>query len=351
MNLVNANGAAIPALGFGTFRMSSPDVLRMVPAALALGFRHVDTAQIYQNEAAVGEAIAGSRVARSDIFLTTKVWIDNFRHGAFQASVDDSLAKLQTDHVDLLLLHWPNGSVPLAEQIGALNAVQQAGKARHIGVSNYTMALMDEAMALSAAPLVTNQVEYHPYLDQTRLLAHARASGVALTAYYAMADGKVFDDPVLADLARRHDRSVAQIVLRWLVQQPGVVALSKTVSEMRARENAAIFDIEPTLPIWPPSRLWPAKAAASSIPRGSRRAGIPERRMLAALTDRIVALAPLRLCQAGSSARSAVSATSRASCPTSSSTAVSAVEIDARRRSSANSSYSMAIEYVCVRPR
>lgn len=181
-------------------------------------------------------------MARGDIFLTTKVWIDNVSPDRFMASVDECLAKLQTDHVDLLLLHWPNGSVKLADQIGALNAVREAGRTRHIGVSNYTIALLAQALALSAAPLVTNQVEDHPYLDQGRLLAAMREAGMALTAYYAMADGKVFADPLLADIAARHHRSIAQIVLRWLVQQEGVVALSKTVSEDRARDNAAIFD-------------------------------------------------------------------------------------------------------------
>ncbi|KPH79786.1 aldo/keto reductase [Bosea vaviloviae] len=242
MATITANGASIPALGFGTFRMEARHVLRMVPAALRLGFRHVDTAQIYRNEAAVGEAIAGSGVKRADVFLTTKVWIDHFAPDRFIASVDESLAKLRTDHVDLLLLHWPNGTVPLAEQIGALNAAREAGKTRHIGVSNYTIALLAQARALSAAPLVTNQVEYHPYLDQNRLLSAMREAGLALTAYYAMADGKVFADPLLAEIAARHGRSIAQIVLRWLVQQPDVVALSKTVSESRAQENAAIFD-------------------------------------------------------------------------------------------------------------
>ncbi|KPF69204.1 2,5-didehydrogluconate reductase [Bosea sp. AAP35] len=242
MITIETHGAQIPALGFGTFRMEAGDVLRMVPAALALGFRHVDTAQIYRNEAAVGEAIAGSGVARGEVFLTTKVWIDNFAPDRFLASVDESLAKLKTDHVDLLLLHWPNGSVPLADQIGALNAVREAGKTRHIGVSNYTIALLAQARALSAAPLVTNQVEYHPYLNQSRLMSAMREAGMALTAYYAMADGKVFADKLLAEIAARHRRSVAQIVLRWLVQQEAVVALSKTVSEDRARDNAAIFD-------------------------------------------------------------------------------------------------------------
>jgi len=243
MHDVIAHGAQIPALGFGTFRMAEPDVVRMVPQILKLGFRHIDTAQAYGNEAAVGEGIARSGIARGEVFLTTKVWVDRYRQGDLQRSVDGSLGRLRTDYVDLLLLHWPNDAVPLAEQIGALNAVRQAGRARHIGISNFNTAQMAEAAGLSAAPLVTNQVEYHPYLDQSFVLEAARAAGMALTAYYPMADGKVLQDPVLRDIAARHGRSVAQVVLRWLVQQEGVVALSKTVREDRATENLAIADL------------------------------------------------------------------------------------------------------------
>lgn len=243
MHDVIAHGARIPALGFGTFRMAEPDVVRMVPQVLKLGFRHIDTAQAYGNEAAVGEGLARSGVARGEVFLTTKVWVDHYRSADLQRSVEESLGKLQTDHVDLLLLHWPNDAVPLAEQIGALNAVRQAGKARHIGVSNFNTAQMAEAARLSAAPLVTNQVEYHPYLDQSVVLGATRAAGMALTAYYPMADGKVLQDPLLRDIATRHGRSVAQVVLRWLLQQEGVVALSKTVREDRATENMAITDM------------------------------------------------------------------------------------------------------------
>lgn len=239
---VAANGASIPALGFGTFRIPGPDVLRIVPHALKAGFRHIDTAQIYGNEAEVGEAIAGSGVARGDIFLTTKVWVENYRHDAFLASVDESLKKLRTDYVDLLLLHWPNETVALSEQIGALNEVRQAGKVRHIGVSNFNTALMAEAVKLSKAPIVTNQIEYHPYIDQDVVMAAAKAAGMSVTGYYGMADGKVFADPVLKDIAAGRSKSVAQVVLRWLVQQEGFVALSKTVSEARVDENLAIFD-------------------------------------------------------------------------------------------------------------
>ena len=240
--IVNANGAAIPALGFGTFRMPGPDVLRIVPEALKIGFRHVDTAQIYGNEAEVGTAIQQSGVPRAHIFLTTKVWVDNYRQGAFTASVDESLQKLKTDYVDLLLLHWPGSPVPLAEQIERLNAVQQTGKVRHIGVSNFNTRQMDEAARLSAAPLVTNQVEYHPYLDQLKVLEDADRLGMSITAYYAMADGRVPRDPVLNDIGSHHGKTAAQVVLRWLIQQHGVVALTKTATQSRLAENFGIFD-------------------------------------------------------------------------------------------------------------
>jgi diketogulonate reductase-like aldo/keto reductase len=241
---VSANGAVIPALGFGTFRMPEADVLRIVPKAIKTGFRHIDTAQIYENEAAVGQAILDSGVPRKDIFLTTKVWVSNYKHDAFIKSVDESLEKLKTDYVDLLLLHWPNNDVSLADQIGALNEVKQAGKVRHIGVSNFNIALMDEAAALSDAPLVTNQVEYHPFIDQTKVMDVARKHGMALTAYYAMADGKVLENEQLVEIAKSHDRSVAQVVLRWLLQQNDVIALSKTATESRVAENFDIFDFE-----------------------------------------------------------------------------------------------------------
>lgn len=244
MKFVTANGAKIPALGFGTFRMPGAEVLEIVPKAIDQGFRHIDTAQIYGNEAQVGAAVAGSGVARSDIFLTTKVWVDKYPHDAFVKSVDESLKKLATDHVDLLLLHWPNDAVPLAEQIGTLNEVRKAGKTRHIGVSNFNTRLMAEAIRLSEAPLVTNQVEYHPYLDQTPVLEAARKAGMSVTAYYAMADGKVIDDPLLRRIGSRYGKSAAQVVLRWLVQQDDVVALTKTATLSRLPENFDIFDFE-----------------------------------------------------------------------------------------------------------
>ncbi len=244
MHTVSANGANIPALGFGTFRMPGEDVLRVLPKAIELGFRHIDTAQIYGNEAEVGDAIARSGVARGDIFLTTKVWVDKYAHKDFIASVDESLKKLKTDHVDLLLLHWPQSDVPLAERMGSLNEVKRAGKVKNIGISNFNIALMNEAVAASDAPIATNQVEFHPYLDQSKLLSAARAKGISLTAYYLMADGRVPKDPVLQDIGAKHGKTAAQVVLRWAVQQDGVIALSKTATESRLKENFDVFDFE-----------------------------------------------------------------------------------------------------------
>ena len=244
MHTVTANGAHIPALGFGTFRMPDEDVQRVLPQALKLGFRHVDTAQIYKNEASVGDVIAKSGIARGDIFLTTKVWVDQYKHNDFIKSVDESLTKLKTDYVDLLLLHWPKSDVPLAERIGALNEVHKAGKVRNIGISNFNVALMDEAVKLSDAPIANNQIEYHPYLDQTKVIEAARKHGISITAYYLMADGKVPGDSVLKDIGAKHGKTAAQVALRWAVQQPDLIALSKTATESRLQENYDIFDFE-----------------------------------------------------------------------------------------------------------
>jgi 2,5-diketo-D-gluconate reductase B len=244
MHDVFANGARIPAIGFGTYGMARAEMLRMIPAALKGGFRHIDTAQIYRNEAEVGECTVSSGVPRSDLFITTKVWTANYPESRFASSVDESLRNLRTDYIDLLLLHWPHDGVPLAEQIGLLNETVRAGKVRHIGVSNFNRHLLDQAVSLSAAPLVTNQFEYHPYLDQSLLIAATRKAGLAVTAYCAMAVGRVLGDPTIADIAASHGRSIPQVVLRWLVQQSQVIALSRTTNPDRIAENLTLFDFE-----------------------------------------------------------------------------------------------------------
>ena len=231
----------VHAFGLGTFRLKGQTVIDSVRNALDVGYRAIDTAQIYGNEAALGHALLEAGAKRDELFLTTKVWVDNYRTERFAASVDESLDKLGVDRVDLLLLHWPGDAVPIPEQIAMLDAVQAAGKTRHVGVSNQNAAQMAQSVRLSRAPIVTNQVEIHPYLDQTDLIAAAKACGVALTAYYGMADGRVPRDPSLGAIGDRYGKTAAQVVLRWLVQQ-GFVALTKTARPERVAQNAAIFD-------------------------------------------------------------------------------------------------------------
>jgi diketogulonate reductase-like aldo/keto reductase len=240
MHTVDANSATIPALGFGTWELRGDTARRMVEAALAIGYRHLDTAQMYGNEAAVGAALRGSGLPRGDVFVTTKVWPDRFRAGDLQRSVEESLARLRLDRVDLLLLHWPSPTVPLAETMDALNDVAARGWAAHIGISNFTGELLERAVALSERPLVTNQVEYHPFQDQSALLADCRRRGLSVTAYRPLARGRVFDDPVLAGIARSHGRTPGQVALRWLVQQDGVIAIPRSSKPGHARDNFGI---------------------------------------------------------------------------------------------------------------
>ncbi|MCB4767144.1 aldo/keto reductase [Ancylobacter sp. Lp-2] len=241
MQTVTVRGAAIPALGFGVFRMSEAEVEQVVPAALEAGFTHFDTAQIYGNEAALGRALQAAGARRDQLFLTTKVWVDKYSPDRFAASVAESLDKLKVDQVDLLLLHWPGDKVAIAEQIAMLNEVHAAGLTRFIGVSNQNVAQLRESVALSAAPIVTNQIEMHPYLDQRAMTKAAAAANVSLTAYFGMADGEVPRDPKLAAIGARHGKTAAQVGLRWLIQQ-GFVALSKTAKPERVAENIAVFD-------------------------------------------------------------------------------------------------------------
>lgn len=242
MHTVNANGASIPALGFGTWELAGSTAQRMVEAALAIGYRHLDTAQIYGNEAEVGAGFHASGLPRDSVFVTTKVWPDRFRAGELQRSVEESLKKLRLDAVDLLLLHWPNPEVPLAETIAALNEVAERGWSRHIGISNFTTAMIEEAVRLSARPLATNQVEYHPYLGQRKVYAACRRHGLALTAYCPLARGRVFQDPRLRNIAERHGKTAGQVALRWLVQQEGVIAIPRSSRPEHARANFALFD-------------------------------------------------------------------------------------------------------------
>lgn len=235
-------GVAVPALGFGTFRLPGDACREGVEHALALGYRHIDTAQGYENEAEVGEALERSGVPRDDIFLVSKVAPRNFADDLAATTTRDSLRKLRTDHVDLMLLHWPNASVPLEQPLRALAELQRQGAVRHIGVSNFPPSMVEAARQIT--PLFCNQVEYHPYLSQGALLEQAREHDLMLTAYCPIARGKVLDDPVLQDIGARHGKSPTQVTLRWLVQQERVAAIPKSAHAERRAANFDIFDFE-----------------------------------------------------------------------------------------------------------
>ena len=243
MLTIEANGARIPSIGLGTWELRGRTCARIVEQALRLGYRHIDTAQSYDNEREVGEGLRASHVRRDDIFVTTKIWTTHFAPNDLLRSAKESLVKLRMSDVDLLLLHWPNAHVPLAETIGALAQAKQMGLARHIGVSNFTVALIEQAVALCPEPLVCDQVEYHPYLDQTKVRDACAQAGMALVAYSPIAKGGVKTDATLARIGGAHGKSAAQICLRWLVQQ-NVVAIPRTSKIERLSENIDIFDFE-----------------------------------------------------------------------------------------------------------
>jgi 2,5-diketo-D-gluconate reductase B len=241
MRYVETNGAKIPAIGLGTWELRGRACARLVEQALKLGYRHIDTAQVYENEREVGEGLRTSGVRREDVFVTTKVWTTHFAPNDLVRSTKESLAKLRLSEVDLLLLHWPNPQVPLSETLGALARVREIGMVRHIGVSNFTVALIEEAVAACPAPLVCDQVEYHPYLDQTKVGEACARHGMGLVAYSPVAKGRIKDDATLTRIGRAHGKTAAQVCLRWLVQQ-NVAAIPRTSRIERLSENIDIFD-------------------------------------------------------------------------------------------------------------
>lgn len=241
-NLVFSREAgSMPALGFGTSPMTGGLSADTVAAALKAGYRHIDTARKYGTERAVGEAMRVSGVPRNDIFLTTKVSHENLRAGDFAKSVDESLAALGVDYVDLLLIHWPNPEIALSETMPALAKVKRRGLARHIGVANFNVALLEQAIKLCPEPLAALQAEYHPYLDQSKLLAAVREHKLVFIAYCPLGRGRLFGDPVLAEIAGQRGRSVAQIALRWLLQQ-NIAAIPFSSKPQRIADNFNVFD-------------------------------------------------------------------------------------------------------------
>lgn len=236
-------GYQIPKIGLGTWQARGNACTQAVDYALSAGYRHIDTAQIYENEAEVGQGIKQSSTPRSDIFLTTKVWMDKVADGDLQRSVDESLQKLGTDYVDLLLIHWPVEDVPLEQQIKALELVKNAGKAKLIGVSNFTLDWLEQAAGI-ADNLACNQVEYHPFLSQSMLLDWLKKHQMFLTAYCPLARGDVSGKDALSEIGLKYQKSPAQVALRWLVQQEAVVAIPKSATQSHIKANIDIFDFE-----------------------------------------------------------------------------------------------------------
>lgn len=239
--IVEAHGARIPVIGLGTWDLRGRSCARLVEQALRLGYRHVDTAEMYDNEREVGEGLRASGIARDQVFITTKVWPSHFAPRELERAAKESLARLRLAEVDLLLLHWPNPQIPLRETLGALCRVKRTGLARHIGVSNFTVALIDEAVRLADEPLVCDQIEVHPFIDQSKVVAACRRQGMATVAYSPVARGGVQRDKVLARIAKAHGKSAAQVSLRFLVQR-GIVVIPRTSRVERLSENFAIFD-------------------------------------------------------------------------------------------------------------
>jgi diketogulonate reductase-like aldo/keto reductase len=240
MHAVEAKGARIPLVGLGTWDVRGRTCARIVEQAIRLGYRHIDTAQMYENEREVGEGVRASGVKRAEIFVTTKIWPTHFAPRELEQAAKERLIELRMTEVDLLLLHWPNPHIPLAETLGALCKMKSMGLARNIGVSNFNTTLLQEAVSLSSEPLVCNQFECHPFLDQSKLIAATKAAGMAVVAYSPIARGKARGDEVLTRIGKAYGKSAAQVCLRYLVQQD-IVVIPRTSKVERLSENIEIF--------------------------------------------------------------------------------------------------------------
>lgn len=245
MQFVECKGARIPIIGLGTMTLMEAVCVEAVETALQLGYRSLDTAEKYGNEVWVGQGLAESGVAREDVFLTTKVDLRNLASPNFERSVDESLEKLKVSYIDLLLIHWNNPEVPFADSIGSLCKAKQAGLTKHIGVANFTTTMLDEALKYAEEPLVANQIEVHPFLDQSKLLAKCKELDISVTAYCPTARGNVPGDETLQRIGSAHGKTATQVALRWLAQQ-NIVAIPRSANPEHLKANLDIFDFELT---------------------------------------------------------------------------------------------------------
>jgi 2,5-diketo-D-gluconate reductase B len=239
LEYLEAQGISLPRLGLGTFRMQGDACRAAVESALALGYRHIDTAEMYGNEDAIGAAIASSEVVRKDLHVTTKVWNENLAPDAIRRAFDTSLKKLRLDHVDLYLVHWPARNMNLPAMFETLIKLKEQGRARAIGVANFNIALLKTVVEQIKAPIVCNQVEYHVFLDQTPLRKYLAAKSIPLVAYCPLAQGGAASDKTLMAIGRKHGASAAQVALKWLLDQDGVAAIPKA---SRAESQKANLD-------------------------------------------------------------------------------------------------------------
>ena len=243
MDVIESHGARIPILGFGTMTLKEDQCVQLVEASLKLGYRHLDTAQMYGNEREVGSGMRGSGLKREDIFLTTKVWFMQLASGDFERSVDESLERLALPWVDLLMIHWPNAQVPLSESIAALCKMKKAGLTKHIGVANFNVAMIEEAVKLASQPIAVLQIETHPYLGQSKVIAAARRYGMAVVGYCPLARGKVLAEAVLQRIGKAHGKTPAQVALRFLEQQQ-IIPIPRTSKRERLVENLGSLDLK-----------------------------------------------------------------------------------------------------------
>jgi 2,5-diketo-D-gluconate reductase B len=239
-------GVAVPAVGLGTWQMNGEECRNAVTSGLKQGYRHIDTAQMYGNEDAVGAAVTESDVDRADVFVTTKLDRGNQSDDAVLGSVEQSLERLGLEYIDLLLIHTPSRSVPIEETIGAMNQLQEEGMVRYIGVSNFSVQQTREAVETSDTPILTNQVKYHPFHSQSDLLEYCIENDVLLTAYSPLARGDVVTDDTLTAIGEQYGKTASQVALRWLIQQPNVVPIPKASNGDHLTENIAVFDFELT---------------------------------------------------------------------------------------------------------
>ncbi len=240
----NIQGIYVPEIGIGTYQLHGDQCKKAVRMALNIGYRHIDTAQMYKNERQIGEAIHVSNIGREKLFLTTKIWHTNLAADDVLQSTEQSLRNLDTEYVDLLLIHWPNENYSLEKTIEAMLVLRDQGKAMNIGVSNFPLPMLKKANEELRAPLFCEQVEFHPFLDQLDILDYAIENDIMLTAYAPLAQGKAANDKTLMQIGKSYNKSAAQIALRWLIEQENVVAIPKGSSRNHLEENFNIFDFE-----------------------------------------------------------------------------------------------------------